>query len=68
MQRLGYLLDHLGHDELTGPLRDTLGKRGSLPWIELDRPLARYPNFAPEPIQRNVRWRIIARRLPQVNE
>ena len=68
VQRLGYLLDHLGHDELTGPLQESLGERGSLPWTELDRPLARYSNFAPEPIQRDVRWRVIARRPPQVNE
>ena len=67
VQRLGYLLDHLGHDELTGPMQESLGARGSLPWTELDRREARDPDFASEPLQRDVRWRIIARRLPQVD-
>ena len=67
VQRLGYLLDHLGHDELTGPMQESLGARGSLPWTELDRQEARDPDFASEPLQRDVRWRIIARRLPQVD-
>ena len=66
VQRLGYLLDHLGHDELTGPMQESLRARGSLPWTELDRQEARDPDFASEPLQRDVRWRIIARRLPQI--
>ena len=66
-QRLGYLLDHLGHDELTGPMQESLGARGTVPWTELDRREARDPDFASEPLQRDVRWRIIARRLPQVD-
>ena len=67
VQRLGYLLDHVGHDELTGPMQESLRARGSLPWTELDRQEARDPDFASEPLQRDVRWRIIARRLPQVD-
>ena len=67
VQRLGYLLDHLGHDELTGPMRESLWARGTLPWTELDRWLARDPDFASEPLQRDVRWRIVARRLPEVD-
>ena len=67
VQRLGYLLDHLGRDELTGPMLESLGARGSLPWTELDRQEARDPDFASEPLQRDVRWRIIARRMPQVD-
>ena len=67
VQRLGYLLDHLGYDELTGPMQESLRARGSLAWTELDRQGARDPDFASEPLQRDVRWRIIARRLPQVD-
>ena len=37
VQRLGYLLEHLGHDELlTGPMQESLRARGSLPWTELE--------------------------------
>ena len=65
VQRLGYLLEHLGHDTLTGSILDTLRARGSLPWTELDRREAQDPDFAPEPRQRDLRWRVIVRRVPQ---
>ena len=66
-QRLGYLLDHLGHDSLTGPMLESLRARGALPWTELDRQGARDPDFAPEPRQRDLRWRIVVRRVPRVD-
>ena len=67
VQRLGYLLDHLGHDDLTGPMQETLKARGSLPWTELDRKEAREPDFASEPRQRDLRWHVIVRRMPRVD-
>ena len=67
VQRVGYILDHLGHDVLTGPMLESLRARGSLPWAELDRQEAQDPDFAPEPFQRDFRWRIIARRPLQVD-
>ena len=67
VQRLGYLLDHLGHDSLTGPMLESLRARGALSWTELDRHEARDPDFAPEPRQRDLRWRIVVRRVPRVD-
>ena len=67
VQRLGYLLDHLGHDALTEPMLEALGARGSLPWTELDRQEARDPGFAPEPRHRDLCWRIVVRRVPRVD-
>ena len=67
VQRLGYLLDHLGQDSLTGPMLKSLRARGSLPWTELGRREAQDPDFAPEPRQRDLRWRIVVRRVPQVD-
>ena len=67
VQRLGYLLDHLGHDSLTGPMLESLRARGSPPWTELDRRGAQDPDFAPEPRQRDLRWRVIVRRVPPVD-
>ena len=32
VQRLGYLLDHAGHGELSGPLQESLKARGLPPW------------------------------------
>ena len=65
VQRLGYLLEHLDQDALTEPMLEALQARGSLPWTELDRREARDPDFAPEPRQRDLRWRVIVRRMPQ---
>ena len=67
LQRLGHLLEHAGHDGLTGPLLKALQARRFLPWIELDRQEAKDPDFAPEPPQRDQRWRVIVQRVPQVD-
>ncbi|MDE0521979.1 MAG: hypothetical protein OXH79_08505 [Boseongicola sp.] len=67
VQRLGYLLDHLGQDELTETMQESLRARGSLPWTELDRQEARDPDFAPGPCQRDLRWRVIVRRVPRAD-
>ncbi len=66
VQRLGHLLDHLGHDAATGSMLDILRARGPLPWTELDRQEARSRDFAPEPRLRDRRWRVAVRRAPQV--
>ena len=68
VQRLGHLLEHLGHDALTRPMLKALQARGSLPWTELDRQEARDPDFAPEPRERDPRWRVIVRRVPELDE
>ena len=68
VQRLGHLLEHVGHDALTGLMREALQARGSLPWTELDRRAARDPDFASEPRERDSRWRVIVRRVPELDE
>ena len=68
IQRLGHLLDRLGHEALTGPMLSALQKRGMASWTELDRQEARDPDFAPEPQERDARWRVVVRRAPEVDE
>ncbi len=68
VQRLGHLLEHLGHDALTGSMLETLPARGSLPWTELDRQEVRDPHFELAPQQRDPRWRVIVRRVPEPDE
>ncbi len=68
VQRLGHLLEHLGHDALTGPMLESLRARGSLPWTELDRQEVREPGFESEPQRRDPRWRVIVRRVPEPDE
>lgn len=67
-QRLGHLLDRLGHEVLTAPMLEALQARGAVPWTELDRQEARDPDFAPEPLERDPRWRVIVRRVPELDE
>ena len=68
MQRLGHLLEYLGHDAMTGSMLQALQARGSLPWTELNRQEVGDPDFEPEPQQRDPRWRVIVRRVPEVDE
>lgn len=68
VQRLGHLLDRLGHGALSGPMLKALRARGSVPWTELDRQEARDVDFAAEPRERDSRWRIIVRRVPEPDE
>lgn len=68
VQRLGHLLDRLGHGALSGPMLKALRARGSVPWTELDRQEARDVDFAAEPRERDSRWRIIVRRAPEPDE
>ena len=68
VQRLGHLLEHLGHDALTRSMLETLRARGSLLWTELDRQEVRDSDFELEPQQRDRRWRVIVRRVPEPDE
>ena len=67
-QRLGHLLEHLGHDALTGAMLEALRARGSLPWTELDRQEAGGPGSQLKPQKRDPRWRVIVRRVPEIDE
>ncbi len=68
VQRLGYLLEHLGHGSRTGPMLEALQRRGSPLWTELDREEARDPDFTPEPCEYDPRWLVVVRRVPEVDE
>lgn len=68
-QRLGYLLDHFGHRERTEVLHAANAADGPvLPWIELERPQGTDTELSPEPQERDERWHVIARRLPERDE
>ena len=68
VQRLGHLLEHLGHDALTGAMLEALRSRGSPPWTDLDRQEGSDPDFQREPQKRDPRWRVIVRRVPDLDE
>lgn len=67
-QRLGYLLDRIGHRDRADAMHETLKARGVLAWTELDPAEARIADLAPPPVERNERWQITVRRIPEVDE
>lgn len=68
VQRLGHLLDRLGHGQVAELMHASVQAKGAPRWTELDRKEASDPDFAPEPLQRDERWRVIVRRIPEVDE
>ena len=68
-QRLGYLLDLFGRSERAGALHRMLTKRSTVPWVELEPSLAIDTDVTSQPPQdRNERWHVIVRRLPERDE
>lgn len=67
-QRLGYLLDRSDHRERAEALQGLLTKGSTVPWVELEPSLANDKDLTPEPQDRNERWHIIARHLPERDE
>ena len=66
VQRLGYLLDFLGQEELAACLERHL-YRGNAPWMELE-PREAGVITASQERERNSRWKIIVRRPIEVDE
>ena len=68
VQRLGHLLNRLGNGDRAEPMLAALNARGVVPWTELVRQEARDPDFAPAPLERDSRWRVVVRRAPEIDE
>lgn len=68
VQRVGHMLERLGHAGKAEQMKIALEARGNIFWTELDRAEARDPDFAREPVERDARWRVIVRRMPEVDE
>jgi predicted transcriptional regulator of viral defense system len=67
LQRLGYLLERLGHAAVAAPLQKRLSESATQ-WVELDPTETADPDFTKEPVERNERWRVVVRRVPEVDE
>jgi len=68
VQRLGHLLDQLGHTDATQPMLRELLREQLPPWVELDPEEVAEPQLAPKCIERDKRWNIVVRRKPEVDE
>jgi predicted transcriptional regulator of viral defense system len=68
VQRLGYLLDHLGYSAVTEPLHKNLFAQPSVSWVKLD-PARRKNRIASEELaEKNQRWRVAVQHLPEIDE
>lgn len=68
VQRLGYLLDRLGHNERVNTIHDQLHEVHSTPWVPLEPTKRDSVDPQVEPVERNKRWRILVQREPEVDE
>ena len=66
MQRLGYLLERLGHTERAQALHERLSGMKSVPWVPLEPP--KRAAGAVKSVERNERWRVAVQRYPEVDE
>ena len=64
-QRLGHLLERLGHGERAGALHDALTRGGEMFWVELDPQEGVERDFSSAVAERDDRWRIKVRRPPE---
>jgi len=65
VQRLGHMLDRLGHQDTTNALFESVSQGPALPWIELEPAQATDPDFMPDLVERDDRWNVIVRRPPE---
>ena len=68
VQRVGYLLDRMNHRKRAEGLLKGLSRKGSLEWVELEPSENGKRDLAPEPVERDDRWRVIVRRVPEGDE
>jgi AbiEi antitoxin C-terminal domain len=67
-QRLGYLLDRLGHAERANSLHDRLFEKGVVPWVLLEPEPRKATKSESKPNERNERWRVVVQRQPEIDE
>ena len=67
IQRLGYLLDFLKQPNSATVLHEHLEKSKPLPWVELE-PNRRRRSKSSQSVERDTRWNVIVRRLPELDE
>ena len=72
VQRLGNMLDRLGHEKLTRPMLETSRKRGHMRWTELEpwaaRSAARVPQLGFGVKERDPLWRVVVRNIPEPDD
>jgi hypothetical protein len=57
-----------GHIVQANALHGQIRASKRLPWVELDPTRVHHPEFMPEPVERNARWRVVVRHLLEIDE
>jgi predicted transcriptional regulator of viral defense system len=65
VQRLGHLLQRLGHGNRAEPMLEKRFASKPPSWVELDRGET---DLEPETTERDPRWRVVVRRAPEIDE
>lgn len=68
VQRLGYLLDRLGHAERADTLHNHLLEKEPPPWVALEPQKRGIKRPEAQPVERNERWRVNVQRHPEIDE
>lgn len=67
VQCLGFFLDNLGFLSKTNQMYEKLQTRGTVPWVEFNQRESRTGRLVRVPILRDEKWKVIVRRLPEVD-
>lgn len=67
IQCLGFFLDNLGFRSKTDRMYEELQTRGTLPWAEFNQRESRTGRLVRDPLLRDKKWKVIVRRLPEVD-
>jgi len=68
VQRAGWLLDRLGYQQCTEDLHVGFMQEAQRPWTELEPAVAKNPHLAPLPVEKNKKWNVIVRHVPEIDE
>jgi hypothetical protein len=68
VQRLGYLLERLGHAERAQELHDHAFAKRPVPWVELEPQKRGGKRSDKKPVERSERWHVTVQRHPEIDE
>ena len=68
IQRTGWLLDHLGFRDCTKKMHRRFLKETQRPWTELEPAIVGDPDLTPPVVEKDRRWNIVVRRIPEGDE
>lgn len=68
VQRMGWLLDHLGFRGRTEKMHQRFLKETQRPWTELEPAIVGDLDLTPPTVEKDKRWNIIVRRIPEADE